>query len=59
MLMGLSRPPSGQVRVFGQHPTDPEVRRRIGYHPGRCAGSPPATAARPASSAPSWPGPSC
>ncbi|CAM5270046.1 ABC transporter ATP-binding protein OS=Streptomyces cyaneofuscatus OX=66883 GN=G3I52_30305 PE=4 SV=1 [Streptomyces cyaneofuscatus] len=34
MLMGLSRPTSGQVRVFGQDPTDPEVRRRIGYLPG-------------------------
>ncbi|WP_435597652.1 ABC transporter ATP-binding protein [Streptomyces anulatus] len=34
MLMGLSRPTSGQVRVLGQDPTDPEVRRRIGYLPG-------------------------
>ncbi|WP_324799767.1 ABC transporter ATP-binding protein [Streptomyces cyaneofuscatus] len=34
MLMGLSRPTSGRVRVFGQDPTDPEVRRRIGYLPG-------------------------
>ncbi|MFH9684735.1 ABC transporter ATP-binding protein [Streptomyces sp. NPDC021019] len=34
MLMGLSRPTSGQVRVLGQNPTDPEVRRRIGYLPG-------------------------
>ncbi|MFI9629038.1 ATP-binding cassette domain-containing protein [Streptomyces sp. NPDC052042] len=34
MLMGLSRPTSGRVRVLGQDPTDPEVRRRIGYLPG-------------------------
>ncbi|WP_225976978.1 ABC transporter ATP-binding protein [Streptomyces griseus] len=34
MLMGLSRPTSGQVRVLGQDPTTPEVRRRIGYLPG-------------------------
>ncbi len=34
MLVGLSRPTSGQVRVLGQDPTDPEVRRRIGYLPG-------------------------
>lgn len=34
MLMGLSRPTSGQVRVLGQDPTEPEVRRRIGYLPG-------------------------
>ncbi|MFE2291631.1 ABC transporter ATP-binding protein [Streptomyces sp. NPDC059452] len=34
MLMGLSRPTSGRVRVLGQDPTGPEVRRRIGYLPG-------------------------
>ncbi|MFJ4822648.1 ABC transporter ATP-binding protein [Streptomyces bacillaris] len=34
MLVGLSRPTSGRVRVLGQDPTDPEVRRRIGYLPG-------------------------
>ncbi|MFE7049604.1 MULTISPECIES: ABC transporter ATP-binding protein [Streptomyces] len=34
MLMGLSRPTSGRVRVLGQDPTDPGVRGRIGYLPG-------------------------
>ncbi|MFE7458732.1 ABC transporter ATP-binding protein [Streptomyces sp. NPDC057554] len=34
MLMGLSRPTSGRVRVLGQDPTAPGVRRRIGYLPG-------------------------
>ncbi|MFG3408746.1 ABC transporter ATP-binding protein [Streptomyces sp. NPDC048142] len=34
MLMGLSRPTSGRIQVLGQDPTDPEVRRRIGYLPG-------------------------
>ncbi|MFD7744558.1 ABC transporter ATP-binding protein [Streptomyces sp. NPDC059698] len=34
MLMGLSRPTSGRVRVLGRPPTDPEVRGRIGYLPG-------------------------
>ncbi|MFJ6681762.1 ABC transporter ATP-binding protein [Streptomyces werraensis] len=34
MLMGLSRPTSGAVRVLGQDPVRPEVRGRIGYLPG-------------------------
>ncbi|WP_245641147.1 ABC transporter ATP-binding protein [Streptomyces megasporus] len=35
MLMGLSRPTSGRVRVLGQDPlADAAVRRRIGYLPG-------------------------
>jgi ABC-2 type transport system ATP-binding protein len=35
MLLGLSRPTRGQVRVFGLDPgTDPTVRARIGYSPG-------------------------
>ncbi|MGW2088279.1 ATP-binding cassette domain-containing protein [Streptomyces sp. NPDC001880] len=34
MLMGLSRPTSGRVRVLGEDPTDPAVRGRIGYLPG-------------------------
>lgn len=33
MLLGLLRPTSGSVRVFGGDPTDPEIRRHIGYMP--------------------------
>ncbi|MEI7030357.1 ABC transporter ATP-binding protein [Streptomyces pratensis] len=34
MLMGLSRPTSGRVRVLGEDPADAGVRSRIGYLPG-------------------------
>jgi len=33
MLLGLIRPTSGTVRVMGGDPTDPAVRRSIGYMP--------------------------
>jgi len=33
MLLGLLKPTSGTVRVLGGDPTDPAVRRRIGYMP--------------------------
>jgi ABC-2 type transport system ATP-binding protein len=33
ILLGLSLPDEGEVRVFGQRPDDPEVRRRIGFVP--------------------------
>lgn len=33
MLLGLIRPTSGRVSVFGGDPTDPVTRRRIGYMP--------------------------
>ena len=34
MLVGLSRPTSGVVRVLGEDPAEPTVRSRIGYLPG-------------------------
>ena len=33
MVLGLSRPTSGTVRVHGRDPRDPEARRRLGYLP--------------------------
>lgn len=33
ILVGLLRPQAGDVRVLGGRPTDPGVRRRIGYAP--------------------------
>ena len=39
LLLGLYRPSSGQVRIFGQDPTqgNVDIRRRIGYLPGELA----------------------
>ncbi len=34
MLLGLSRPTAGHVELLGGSPTDPLVRRRVGYLPG-------------------------
>ncbi len=33
MLLGLLRPDSGQVQLFGGPPSDPAVRARLGYLP--------------------------
>ena len=33
LMLGLLRPDAGTVRVLGGSPTDPEVRRHIGYAP--------------------------
>src|SRR5438552_11351662 len=33
LLLGLSAPDSGEVRLFGQRPDDPEVRARVGFVP--------------------------
>ena len=33
LFLGLLRPTSGQVRVFGQSPSEPSVRARIGFLP--------------------------
>jgi zinc transport system ATP-binding protein len=33
LAVGLASPASGEVRVLGQPPSDPAVRRRIGYAP--------------------------
>lgn len=33
MILGLSRPTSGTVRIEGKDPRDPEARRRLGYLP--------------------------
>ena len=33
MLNGLVRPTAGTARVLGRNPTDPAVRRRVGYMP--------------------------
>jgi ABC-2 type transport system ATP-binding protein len=33
MILGLSRPTSGAVRIEGRDPRDPEARRRLGYLP--------------------------
>ncbi len=33
MMLGLIRPDSGRVSVMGGDPTDPEVRRAVGYMP--------------------------
>ncbi|MEI6477997.1 MAG: ABC transporter ATP-binding protein [bacterium] len=33
MILGLLRPDSGRVSLFGKEISDPEVRRRIGYMP--------------------------
>src|ERR1043165_5352298 len=33
LILGLLRPTSGRVAVFGKPPTDVEVKRRIGYLP--------------------------
>jgi ABC-2 type transport system ATP-binding protein len=34
MMLDLIRPPSGSIAVFGLPPSDPAVRRSIGYLPG-------------------------
>jgi ABC-2 type transport system ATP-binding protein len=33
MILGLLKPTSGRIAVFGKHPTDVEIKRRIGYLP--------------------------
>src|SRR5437868_1931102 len=33
LLLGLAQPDEGEVRLFGQRPDDPEVRRRVGFVP--------------------------
>jgi ABC-2 type transport system ATP-binding protein len=33
MLLGLLKPTSGRIAVFGKHPTDVAIKRRIGYLP--------------------------
>jgi len=33
LVVGLLRPSAGEIRVLGRPPTDPDVRRRIGYAP--------------------------
>jgi zinc transport system ATP-binding protein len=35
VLLGLTKPTSGSVMIFGRPPTHPEARRRIGYVPQR------------------------
>jgi ABC-2 type transport system ATP-binding protein len=46
LLLGLSLPDEGEVRVFGQRPDDPEVRRRIGFVPEAAELSPAASPRR-------------
>ncbi|MGE5048991.1 MAG: ABC transporter ATP-binding protein, partial [Deltaproteobacteria bacterium] len=46
ILLGLSLPDDGEVRVFGQRPDDPEVRRRIGFVPEAAELSPQASPRR-------------
>jgi ABC-2 type transport system ATP-binding protein len=45
LLLGLTQPDEGEVRLFGQRPDDPEVRRRIGFVP-ESAELPPAASPR-------------
>src|SRR4051812_45818792 len=45
LLLGLARPDEGEVRLFGQSPDDPEVRRRVGFVP-ESAELPPAASPR-------------
>lgn len=45
-LLAVLRPTGGTIRVFGQDPERPEVRRRIGYLPERLYFSPGQTGAR-------------
>lgn len=45
-LLAVLRPTGGTVRVFGQDPERPEVRRRIGYLPERLYFSPGQTGTR-------------
>jgi ABC-2 type transport system ATP-binding protein len=33
LLLGLAQPDDGEVRLFGERPDDPEVRRRVGFVP--------------------------
>lgn len=33
MMLGLLRPSSGRIAVFGKHPSDVAIKRRIGYLP--------------------------
>src|SRR3954454_18350648 len=33
ILLGLSAPDGGEVRLLGRSPTDPEARRRVGFVP--------------------------
>src|ERR1700742_3934879 len=33
LLLGLAQPDEGEVRLFGQRPDDPEVRRQVGFVP--------------------------
>ncbi len=35
LMLGIARPTGGSVRVLGEDPAEPEVRRRIGYLPER------------------------
>jgi ABC-2 type transport system ATP-binding protein len=46
LLLGLSLPDQGEVRVFGLRPEDPEVRRRIGFVPESAELSPAASPRR-------------
>jgi ABC-2 type transport system ATP-binding protein len=43
-LLGVVRPTSGTVRVFGESPEQPAIRRRIGYLPERLHFAPGVTA---------------
>ncbi|TMA26217.1 MAG: ABC transporter ATP-binding protein [Deltaproteobacteria bacterium] len=45
LLLGLSTPDAGEVRLFGVRPDDPEVRRRVGFVP-EAAELPPAASPR-------------
>ena len=45
LLLGLSTPDTGEVRLFGVRPHDPEVRRRVGFVP-EAAELPPAASPR-------------
>ena len=45
LLLGLTQPDEGEVRLFGQRPDDPEVRRRVGFVP-ESAELPPAASPR-------------
>jgi ABC-2 type transport system ATP-binding protein len=45
LLLGLLTPDEGEVRLFGQRPDDPEVRRRVGFVP-EAAELPPAASPR-------------
>jgi len=37
LLLTVVRPSSGKIRIFGENPENPRVRRRIGYLPERLA----------------------